>query len=430
MKTKTIVLIICGIVIGFIVIRFIISPEKPSLSLAPTEIVGQLSTPFPTFPPVPSDTPTPIPTETLAPTTTETEIQIPSPTVEVLQPAVTLRGQLFFDIDLSGQQNPVTVRYFRDLIYPSEPDKHQNPDFSKALREYKLAHPYLMDGTLVNLMEPGLSDYEVCGYVKEVKAGCALTDAEGKFEIAGDMIRKGEVVGIRITDASNEKMGTMAYQNLFVRSVTVPAYEMNGTKVPEQNLVQTDLMKLSNTHYIDASESPLIIGLTQGYLPYLPIKGDMYVYSFFDHDSRIAYGLDWRNRNCLMPTAYNQPPNKITDETNGVIFGGQKGDLVLSMGFGIASVSESEDMGKQVTVMIDNVPHSVVYSHLDAVLINDMQEVFSGQIIGTVGRTGRDIGAPQVHVEIGSNTRLDPFGDPNGAYDPIWTRYFSPVEFP
>jgi len=434
MKTKTIVLIISAIVIGFIAIRFVIFPENSTPVIA-TETAGQFTAPIQTVTPAPTETSTPLPTDTQSPPPPPTETEsLSSPTalpaVATLQPSVVLHGKLFFDIDLSGNQNLVPVRYYRGLVYPLEPDKRQNLDFIKTLRAYKESHPYLMDGTQINIMEPGLSGYEVCGYLKEIKAGCALTDADGKFEITEGTIRAGDVVGIRIADISSEKIGTMAYQNLFVRSVTLPPYEINEYMVPEQNLIQTDLMKLSNTHYLSATEEPLVIGLSQGYLPYQPVKGEMYVYSFFDHDSRVAYGLDWRNRNCLMPTAYNQPPNKITDGTDGVIFGGQKGDQVLSMGFGIATVNESEDMGKQVIVMIDNAPHSVVYSHLDTVLVNNLQEVFIGQIIGTVGRTGRDVGAPQVHVEIGNNTKLDPFGDPKGTYAPVWTRYFSPVEFP
>lgn len=434
MKTKTIVLIISAIVIGFIAIRFVIFPENSTTVIA-RETAGQFTAPIQTVTPAPIETSTPLPTDTQSPPPPPTEPEsLSSPTalpaVATLQPSVVLHGKLFFDIDLSGNQNLVPVRYYRGLVYPLEPDKRQNLDFIKTLRAYKESHPYLMDGTQINIMEPGLSGYEVCGYLKEIKAGCALTDADGKFEITEGTIRAGDVVGIRIADISSEKIGTMAYQNQFVRSVTLPPYEINGYMVPEQNLIQTDLMKLSNTHYLSATEEPLVIGLSQGYLPYQPVKGEMYVYSFFDHDSRVAYGLDWRNRNCLMPKAYNQPPNKITDGTDGVIFGGQKGDQVLSMGFGIATVNESEDMGKQVIVMIDNAPHSVVYSHLDTVLVNNLQEVFIGQIIGTVGRTGRDVGAPQVHVEIGKNTKLDPFGDPKGTYAPVWTRYFSPVEFP
>lgn len=437
MKTKTILLIISAIVIGYIAIQFIISPHN-TVPIVP----GELPTLIPSYVPPPTQTSAPTPTETSAPSPTETsaptptETQIPQPTSlkvppsESSQPLVALQGQLFFDIDLSGKQNQIPVRYYRDLIYPREPEKRQNLDFVRSLRAYKEAHPYLMDGTLIYMMEPGLSGYEVCGFVKEIKNGCALTDADGKFEIKKDTIREGDTVGIRITDATTEKIGTMAYQNMYVKSVTLPTYEINGYMVPEQTLIQTDMMKLSNTHYLSANEEPLLIGLSQGYMPYQPVKGEMYVYSFFDHDSRLAYGLDWRNRNCLMPPAYNQPPNKITDGTDGVIFGGQKGDLVLSMGFGIASVNESEEMGRQVIVMIDNAPHSVVYSHLDTVLVNNLQEVFVGQIIGTVGRTGKEVGAPQVHVEIGNNTKLDPFGDPSGESAPVWTRFFSPVEFP
>ncbi len=321
------------------------------------------------------------------------------------------------------------MTYYEDLIRPKNPAFRQNQDLVKVIEEYKLKHPYANDGIRTTITEPGLSNYEVCAFLKEDKAGCALTDTEGNFSIVDSGIRMGDTVGISIKDNSDEKVGTMGYQNRYVKPAVIPAYEMNGIQVPEQNLVQTHLMKLSNTYVVAASEEKIILGLTQGYLPYPPLRGDLYIYSFFDHDERKTYGLDWRGRNGMTPNTYNHIPNKVKDNLNGVDFGGQKGDLVISLGFGVAKITESEELGKQVIVMIDNVPHYIKYSHLDTVLINDMQEVFAGQIIGINGRTGKDVGAPHVHIDVGTSGQ-DPFGDPYGSYAQIWTRAFSPAEFP
>ncbi len=366
---------------------------------------------------------------TSTPRPTRTATPLPSPTSTATPLPVTLQGTLFFDIDGSGSRNNIEMKYYDGLIHPKNPRFRQNPDLVKVLERYILFHPLTKDGTTITIMEPGLSGFQVCATLKKTVSMCAVSDAEGNFSMANESIRLGDAVGLTISDAREEKVGTMSYQNRYVKSVTIPAYEMHGVKVPEQHLVQTNLMKLSNTFNVTADNEPMLIGLMQGFLPYPPLKGSPYIYSFFDHDPRIGYGLDWRGRTGLTPKTYNHPPNKMTDNLDGVDIGGQKGDFVLSMGFGMAAAKKSETMGNQVVVMIDNIPQSVTYSHLDTILITELQEVFNGQIIGTNGRTGKDVGAPHVHLDVG-NTGVDPFGDPNGTYAQVWSRAFSPAEFP
>ena len=371
----------------------------------------------------------PEPSVTSTPEPTKTPTSIPSPTPTATQLPITLKGLIFFDIDGSGQQNEIKLNYYNGLIHPKDQAFRQNPDLVKVLEDYILFHPSTKDGTEIAIMEPGLSNYEVCAYLKDAKTGCALTDPDGKFSLADTGIRMGDSIGITITDGSTDRIGTMAYQNRFLRTVIVPTYQMNNVQVPEQTLFQTNLMKLADSFYISASEEEMVIGLMQGFLPYPPLQGNPYIYSFFDHDLRKNYGLDWRGRTGITPKTFNHPPNKMTDNLDGVDIGGQKGDFVLSMGFGVATSKKSDNLGNQVIVMVDNVPHIITYSHLDTVLIKDMQEVFRGQIIGIVGRTGKDVGAPHIHLDIGSSG-FDPFGDPKGLYSQSWTRAFSPAEFP
>lgn len=79
--------------------------------------------------------------------------------------------------------------------------------------------------------------------------------------------------------------------------------------------------------------------------------------------------------------------------------------------------------------MVDNYPRLFEYSHLDTLLISGTQEVFAGMIIGTIGKKDNESGAPYFHLEIG-NSGIDPFGHPEGKYEQLWTRAFSPLEFP
>ncbi len=426
MTGKIRALIILAIIVVLIILGITLRPLMQTPEPTPIE-------PSP-IPATATLVPTDIPTSTLAPTSSPTSTPTssptppPSPTPTATNVPVTLTGRLFFDIDLSGTQSEILMKYFDGLIHPGYRKQTQNADFVRALEDYILHHPGTQDWTYIEIMEPGLSNIEVCASVKGVTAACVLTDAQGNFSIGSTAIRYGDFVGIDFVDKNESDIPKMAFQNRYVKPVHIPAHELDGVSVPEQNLVQTHLMKLSNTYYVEAGDSEINIGLTQGALPYPPLQGEPYIYSFFDHDPRLAWGLDWRSRTALSPQSYNQLPNRLTDNLDGVDIGGQKGDFVISLGFGMATSRQSEIMGNQIIVMVDNFPHLLTYNHLDKVLISGTQEVFAGQIIGIVGRTGKNVGAPHVHLDVGTSG-YDPFGDPDGAYPQLWTRAFSPFEF-
>jgi murein DD-endopeptidase MepM/ murein hydrolase activator NlpD len=353
----------------------------------------------------------------------------PSPQPADTQPEAVIRGHLFFDLDASGAQNDVHLRYYDGLIHPKASDPIQNPDFVTALEHYLLFNPGTNDGTWITLTEPSLSNFKVCVYRGKAEAGCAVTDIDGNFSVAGSGIRLGESTGIRIIDNSKDKTGGMKFTNRFIGPVVIPAYEMDGVQVPEQTLADTTIRDMADPFYISASADVLQIGLIQGYLRYPLLNQESYVYSFFDHDSRPAYGLDWRGRTGLTLRAYNMPPNKLIDNEFSTDFGGRKGDFVLAAAPGFIMVDKSEIWGNQILLLVNNMGHTAFYGHLDKPLVKHLQRVYAGQIIGVIGQTGKDVGAPQVRFTI-SNTGIDPFGDPKGKMSQLWTRGFSPAEFP
>jgi hypothetical protein len=204
---------------------------------------------------------------------------------------------------------------------------------------------------------------------------------------------------------------------------------MNGIKVPEQKLTQTHLMKITNTYYVIAGEKDISIGLVQGVLPYPLLQGQQVIQSFLDHDPRVGLGLDWRGKTGINEQKNGLMSNSVIDNHDGIGIGGEAGDFVLSVGFGMAASRELESDGKQVTVMVDNYPRLFIYDHLDTLLISKTQEVFTGMIIGTIGIQDDHSGSPYFRFEVG-NSGYDPFGHPEGQYEQLWTRSFSPVEFP
>jgi len=355
----------------------------------------------------------------------------PSPDVPLLSTShpVILQGRLFFDIDLSGTQNIVPFRYSTALIQPFSMDKTQNPDLVRALETYRLANPDVINNQVIDLPEPGLSNIEVCASNKKVANVCVLTDKQGNFFLSHPLINSGDPVGLTFTDKNIGAFQKMAFQNRYVKPVTVPPYEMNGIRVPKQNLTQTHLMKITNTYYVIAGEGDIQIGLLQGVLPYPLVSGNSQIRGFSDHDPRTGFLRDWRGKTVIVSSNGSPQPDGIVDNLKGVDISSEEGSFVYSAGFGMATIRKIDGIPKEIIVMVDNYPGLFEYSHLDTLLISGTQEVFAGMIIGTIGKKDNESGAPYFHLEIG-NSGIDPFGHPEGKYEQLWTRAFSPLEFP
>ena len=258
---------------------------------------------------------------------------------------------------------------------------------------------------------------------------CVLTGEKGDFFLSHALIKSGDPVGLTFTDKNTGAFQKMAYQNRYVKPVTVPAYEMNGIQVPEQHLTQTHLMKISNTYYVIAGEKDIVIGLLQGVLPYPLVSGKSQIRSFSDHDPRAGYGLDWREKTAVIKLDGSPESGANVDNLNGVDITGEEGGFVYSAGFGMAAIRNLNGSPNEIIVMVDNYPRLFEYSHLDTLLISGTQEVFTGMIIGTIGKKDGESGPPYFHFEVG-NTGVDPFGHPAKKYEQLWTRAFSPLEFP
>jgi hypothetical protein len=121
------------------------------------------------------------------------------------------------------------------------------------------------NGEVFTVNEPGLAGFSVCTEVSG-KQYCDVTDENGKFAITSIPTAPGTKVFLKIKDPNAENIQlAMKYTNQWRKSVVVPAYEINGVKVPEQHLNDTRMVTLGSS--IDVTtDSQSEIGLTQGYL--------------------------------------------------------------------------------------------------------------------------------------------------------------------
>tara|TARA_Y100000590_G_scaffold297882_1_gene335789 strand:+ start:341 stop:1129 length:789 start_codon:yes stop_codon:yes gene_type:complete len=93
----------------------------------------------------------------------------------------------------------------------------------------------------------------------------------------------------------------------------------------------------------------------------------------------------------------------------GIDIAADKGTMILSSGTGVVTMAEDDLYYTGGTIIMDH-GHgiSTIYSHLESVLVSLGDRINQGDVIGTVGSTGRSTGP---HLDFRINwfqTRLDP----------------------
>ena len=93
----------------------------------------------------------------------------------------------------------------------------------------------------------------------------------------------------------------------------------------------------------------------------------------------------------------------------GIDIAADKGTMILSSGTGVVTMAEDDLYYTGGTIIMDH-GHgiSTIYSHLENVLVSVGDQINQGDVIGTVGSTGRSTGP---HLDFRINwfqTRLDP----------------------
>ena len=93
----------------------------------------------------------------------------------------------------------------------------------------------------------------------------------------------------------------------------------------------------------------------------------------------------------------------------GIDIAADQGTMILSSGTGVVTMAEDDLYYTGGTIIMDH-GHgiSTIYSHLENVLVSVGDQIYQGDVIGTVGSTGRSTGP---HLDFRINwfqTRLDP----------------------
>jgi murein DD-endopeptidase MepM/ murein hydrolase activator NlpD len=322
-----------------------------------------------------------------------------TPTPEHTQSLVDIKGRLFFDMNGSGLQDIATAQkteYFKEIPiddygYPFE---HARPELQQVIN---FIDETSLDADLISIQEPGLySGLQVC----ISSLGCVQPDRNGYFTFKDTAFTQGEEIKIEIKD-ENAAIPELALRfiNQWKGSLTIAAHQANGIQIPEQHLNNTEFISISDGVDIIAGEKNHI-GLTQGIYVLELGKEEFGSYSGlmgYDHDTRINRVMGYNS--------VSRDAEKF-DEQDNVIYDGHRGvDRNIPLGTFIrapiggvvehipGSIPDENQIRIRTTREITGytMPQYADYGtvidlgHLSEVLIQNNQEVKTGQIIALSG---------------------------------------------
>ena len=323
-----------------------------------------------------------------------------TPTPEPTRALIDIQGRLFFDMNGSGLQDISTAQkaeYFKEIPiddygYPIE---HARPELQQAMDSMDAIS---LDADLISLQEPGLyAGLQVCNN----NLGCVQPDQDGNFIFKDSPYSPGDVIYIEILDenASDPELA-MRFFNKWYSSLTIETYMAQGIQVPEQHLNQSEMISINEGINIIVGKLNMI-GLTQGI--YVLELGKEEIESFsglmgYDHDPRI---------NRVMGYNGETRDGEEIDEKDNVIYDGHRGvDKNIPLGTLIRAPiggivehipgSISDENQIRITTM-NCIPEYTMpqypdygtvidLGHLSEVLIQNGQEVNTGQIIALSGQ--------------------------------------------
>jgi len=359
-------------------------------------------------------------------------------------PEVTPAGQSSI---ITGAENPnlppkATVQ---TTIPPPEASSSANPLHATADESHSGTLSgkvfFDLDGNgLQDENEPGIAGARVC--IETVDgAPCTLSADNGAYKSV--KLENGSY-NLRVFSPTNDPTTAMRYTSISKGYVDLPAYYINGDKVPKQHLPETKILPVDKPLEVTINgNTPLNIALMQGYLTDVFACQDRELISDYH-----GYDLDPREgqvRNYLGDTTIGYGPDGSSRTADGhaaIDWGSTNqhiiGIYVRSAAPGIvAFVGEDPTTHgncRMVSLAHPDTGQKTGYVHLDRLLVKDGQHVRRGQILGTLGQSCTDW--PHVHFFFNPGwdpknpdwSNKDPFRD---TQDPDsltwWTKDNEPV---
>ncbi len=185
----------------------------------------------------------------------------------------------------------------------------------------------------------------------------------------------------------------MRFINAWNGPIVIPAYEMNGVKIPNQQINDTKVTPIENGIYL-TSKKENIIGLMQGFLTFPYEKESeikVYLSTYFDLDPKFGKVLNFLENRKKSDCNLDVVVNGTCDNHNGIDYVMPEGTLIIASSSGTVNYADSLSTGA-LQVTLDHVMgkrrFQSGYGHLSRILVSIKSEIVRGQIIGLSGKTG------------------------------------------
>jgi len=329
--------------------------------------------------------------EALATQTAEAWTPTPKPTETPAPEPIT--GKLFWDANGSGLQDETS------FIVP-EFTVEDLPYFFELLSTQGTAIEKFILRELVTVTEPDIPSMRVC--VGEV---CTETDKSGEFTILPENYQTSYKLAFEDPNRGYPEK-EFRYINVWKRAVVVEAYEVDGVVVPEQHLNDTETVELDRGIVIISNEENAI-GLMQGFLSQpFNVKTNIQIKNWYDLDPEAKSVRNWfLEKKMISSPEFN---TGTTDSHDGIDFSAPKSSFIIASSQGVVSFARfnSEGFGgyppAQVVEIVNN-DYIIHTGHVDQVLVTENDEVYRGQIIAVIGKTG----SAWVHLHFSIRTESD-----------------------
>ena len=139
-----------------------------------------------------------------------------------------------------------------------------------------------------------IANFGVCANIEYSEKTCTETNEKGKYFFKS-ISPLGSQISLSFADpnADNPSLA-FTYINNWNGEKFIPSVEINGARIPEQNLQDTEVVPISRGVKVTVGNHN-IIGLMQGLftMPF-PKSTEYSVTTWYDLDSRVNHGLNWK----------------------------------------------------------------------------------------------------------------------------------------
>lgn len=251
-------------------------------------------------------------------------------------------------------------------------------------------------------VEPGIEGVPVC--IDNLESSlCTLTSPDGSYSI--ESIPEGEH-NVFVQSPNNTPATAFRYFNISRGWVDLPAYEINGVRVPAQHLPNAKVLPIEYPIPIETYGDDFNIALLQGIFT-LPVSSltKYYLWSYVDLDHRLGHVRNYADDSLppINPYTSVDSPNirsGTSDNHQGIDLNMETGNFLLAMAEGNVVQAQNEYHYVRVQHNVGSQSHVAGYAHNEINLVRQGDQIYRGQIVALSGDWKAPFVKTQPHVHL------------------------------